>query len=253
MSWTVYMHKFPNNKVYIGITKNTPQRRWRNNGSGYKTQKLMWRAIQKYGWNNVEHIILFKDIDEKQAKKKEQELIAKYRSNVFDYGYNLTQGGDGVHGYICSEETRQKLSKIWKGRHHTEETKRLMSERAKGHKVSERVLETLAITRKRLAESGALKHPHNMTKQGRLVQQKNTSSALVQYNNKKEPIALWESGALVKQLKNINPYNATRNFNLKAGGYYWKKCEDILPEERIKIVFQNLKVYLYEEMEGGII
>ena len=31
----VYKHTFPNNKVYIGITKQKPIRRWKN-GTNYK-------------------------------------------------------------------------------------------------------------------------------------------------------------------------------------------------------------------------
>lgn len=41
------MHKFPNNKVYIGITsKNSVKKRWLH-GRGYKTQQL---------WNTFEEI-----------------------------------------------------------------------------------------------------------------------------------------------------------------------------------------------------
>ena len=29
-NYTVYMHRFPNGKVYIGITKQTVEERWRN-------------------------------------------------------------------------------------------------------------------------------------------------------------------------------------------------------------------------------
>ena len=252
MAWTVYMHKFPNRKVYIGITSQSTYRRWRNNGNGYISQQLMYKAIQKYGWNNIEHIILFSNLDEKTAKEKEQELIAKYNSNNINYGYNLTKGGDGVVGYICKNETREKLSKVWLGKHHSEYTKKLISEKMKGHKVSDKALLALENTRKKLTKSGALKHPHKMTNKGRLAQRKNTSTPLVQYNENKVPIALWESGTLVKELLNINPYNASKNFNLKAGGFYWKRCKDTSLNENVQIVFMNLKVYMYENMKGEV-
>ena len=35
--YSVYKHTFPNGKVYIGITKQNPLKRWRN-GTGYKGQ-----------------------------------------------------------------------------------------------------------------------------------------------------------------------------------------------------------------------
>lgn len=44
-NYTVYMHIFPNNKVYIGITSRNPKYRW-NNGKNYKKQCLIARAIQ---------------------------------------------------------------------------------------------------------------------------------------------------------------------------------------------------------------
>ena len=56
MSYTVYKHTFPNNKVYIGITSQSVSRRWRN-GEGYRNkQQLIYRAILKYGWDNIKHI-----------------------------------------------------------------------------------------------------------------------------------------------------------------------------------------------------
>lgn len=45
--YSVYMHTTPNNKKYIGITKQKPVKRWQN-GGGYKNQPLMWKAIKKY-------------------------------------------------------------------------------------------------------------------------------------------------------------------------------------------------------------
>ena len=52
-NYIVYKHTFPNNKVYIGITQQNPEKRWKK-GLGYDShQTLMKRAIKKYGWNNI--------------------------------------------------------------------------------------------------------------------------------------------------------------------------------------------------------
>ena len=47
--YIVYMHIFPNNKKYIGITSKTPNGRWEG-GTGYNKirQPMMYNAIQKY-------------------------------------------------------------------------------------------------------------------------------------------------------------------------------------------------------------
>lgn len=61
MGYSVYKHTFPNGKVYIGMTSRKPKDRW-HNGKGYKTQSLIHKAIQEYGWNNVKHEILFENL-----------------------------------------------------------------------------------------------------------------------------------------------------------------------------------------------
>ena len=80
MSYTVYKHITPNGKIYIGITKRNPLKRWQN-GRGYSTNKHFSRAIKKYGWNNIIHKILFSGLSEEEAKIKEIKLIAYYKSN----------------------------------------------------------------------------------------------------------------------------------------------------------------------------
>ena len=93
--WNIYKHTFPNGKCYIGLTKQDPDIRFKN-GYGYETCPLMWNAIQKYGWKNVETTWLHTNIEDlNQAAYLEREAIKKYRSNERDYGYNLANGGQG--------------------------------------------------------------------------------------------------------------------------------------------------------------
>lgn len=135
-NYTVYVHKFPNNKVYIGITKTKPEHRWGK--KRYEHNMYMKNAINKYGWENVKHIILYKNLNKEQAEQKEIELIAKYKSNQRKFGYNIQNGGN-VH--CVSEETKKKISNSIKGekhymygKHRSEETKRKISESNKGNK-----------------------------------------------------------------------------------------------------------------------
>lgn len=112
----VYMHISPNGKRYIGITQNY-LKRW-NNGLGYYRNKYFYNAIQKYGWDNFEHIILFENLAKEEAEQKEIELIAHYKSNQNEYGYNHAQGGSVNSGYKLSNETKLKLSNSHKGIHY---------------------------------------------------------------------------------------------------------------------------------------
>ena len=107
-NYKVYIHIFPNNKVYIGITRNRTDIRWAN-GKGYKSQKVMSNAINKYGWKNIEHKVLYENLTKEEAEQKEIELIAFYKSNQRKYGYNIENGGNCVGK--MSEETKKKISK----------------------------------------------------------------------------------------------------------------------------------------------
>lgn len=109
--FVVYEHLFPNGKRYFGIASKRPDKRWEN-GYGYDRvrQPVVYNAIQKYGWNNIEHNILFSGLSFEEATAKEKELIAKYKTNCSrygdDYGYNMTDGGEGAVGRIASENMK---------------------------------------------------------------------------------------------------------------------------------------------------
>lgn len=111
--YKVYIHHFPNNKVYIGITKLNISDRWRE-GKGYKTQILMYRAIQKYGWDNIKHEVVFDNLTQEEAEQKEKELIQKYKSNDSEYGYNIESGGNSKGK--MSEAEKKKRSERFRGK-----------------------------------------------------------------------------------------------------------------------------------------
>ena len=148
-NYAIYMHISPTNKRYIGITYQKPKRRWQN-GKGYKNQKYFYRAIEKYGWDNFEHIIIAKGLDEETAKWLEIELIREWDTTDPNKGYNLTLGGEGANGLFGelngmfgkqhTKETKEKISKSNKGKKrpnfkrkkHTEEWKQEQSEKMSG-------------------------------------------------------------------------------------------------------------------------
>ena len=154
--YIVYQHKNKiNGKVYIGITSQKPEQRWGSQGCNYKSSPHFYSAIQKYGWDNFEHNILFTELTKEQACLKEQELIKEYNSMNREFGYNSTSGGDiftmneetkqkisqamignqnGL-GHPCSEEKKEKISNAQKGRKFTEEHKQKLSEAAKNRHI----------------------------------------------------------------------------------------------------------------------
>lgn len=90
-SYSVYIHITPNNKKYIGITKNAPTWRWRN-GSGY-SRLVFGNAIKKYGWNNIQHHIVATNLSLKEAEAMEVALISFFKTTNPKYGYNVSLGG----------------------------------------------------------------------------------------------------------------------------------------------------------------
>lgn len=124
--YKVYIHIFPNQKVYIGITRQKPEYRWRN-GKKYNNNEYMTNAIQKYGWKNIKHIILYDGLSKEQAESKEKELIKKYKSNIRDFGYNILEGGNISTG--MTEKGKQQMINKNKGKHRSPNT-----EFKKGHK-----------------------------------------------------------------------------------------------------------------------
>lgn len=95
---TIYLHRNKiNNKVYIGQTIQPIEERWKN-GAGYKTCYYFYNAIQKYGWDNFEHIILEQSEDwtQEELNNKEKEYIQKFNSTNPKYGYNICDGGSNI-------------------------------------------------------------------------------------------------------------------------------------------------------------
>lgn len=118
-NYKVYMHIFPNKKVYIGVTKQKPENRWRN-GTKYTNNEYMENAIKKYGWINIKHIILYDNLSKEEAEKKEIELIKEHKSNIREYGYNILDGGNVSRG--MTEEGKQRMIAKNKGKHRSPST-----------------------------------------------------------------------------------------------------------------------------------
>ena len=112
----VYLIVFPNNKMYCGYSSNISQR-WNHGISAYKSCNLVYRAFQKYGWDNedIKKYIIFSSGNKQQALNKEKETIEKLDLLNHEKGYNLVEGGNA--------------SPSWTGKHHTEETKELLSKK----------------------------------------------------------------------------------------------------------------------------
>ena len=142
-----------NGKVYIGQAKDI-EHRWVEHKSNCKTKNyVLYRAMRKYGFENFSFEILM-ECEEELLNLMEIYYIKKYNSYINwenSNGYNETVGGDkGVKGLRHTKESKKKMSENKKGeknsfygKHHTEETKHQISERAKGRHHTEETKEKL--------------------------------------------------------------------------------------------------------------
>ena len=224
--YCVYKHTSPSGKCYIGITSmNPPEKRWGKSGQKYKQHQYFYNAIQKYGWDNFQHEILFEGLTKEEAEQKEIELIAYYKSAEHTYGYNISLGGSSVGKH--SEETKIKLSIAATGRRHTEEEIRRQSEKQKGHKVSEE-------TKRKISEAQKGKRK-NFTEEGlkRLSDfNKGRPCAPKALEKTRKPVICVETQIVYESLidaerktgidrKNIGKVCNNAKYWKTAGGYHW--------------------------------
>ena len=122
--YKLYMHiNKTNGKVYVGQTKKSYCRRWRN-GKGYSTCSRFAKSIEKYGWDGFEHIPLIEGLSKSEADYFEQFFIEFFDSQNPEFGYNLTTGGDEcpMDNPVVRENHREAMKKLsadpeWRKKH----------------------------------------------------------------------------------------------------------------------------------------
>lgn len=272
--WKLYIHEFPNGKVYIGITHRSVYDRWKNGGIGYKKQKRLWNAIKYYGWDNIIHDVLAIDLTLEEACELEKEWIALYDATNKKFGYNLQLGGSsGLHG----EETKKKFSNIAKerfkeptnhpmyGRHHTKESIEKISEKAKerykheknywyGKHLPEEVKKKISESRKGFKPSLKTRKKLGEVMSKRVGDKHFASKHVVQIDLKTgKIIAEYESSRIATCLTGIDNtgiQKCCRGFHSQCGGYSWQYKDE--PHKYIKKI-ARLKPVLQYDLNGNFI
>lgn len=92
----IYKATFPNNKCYIGCTKDSLDKRKRNHkhfALKRNSQTPFARSIRKYGWENIIWEVIYETKYHDDLLEKE-----KYFIELLKPQYNLTKGGEGTLG-----------------------------------------------------------------------------------------------------------------------------------------------------------
>jgi group I intron endonuclease len=123
----------PTLKSYVGITTNFRRRKHEHKRDSENSNGYFHRAIKKHGWQNFVCFVLDKTVNIEYARTElEPYYIKLCKSFYTENGYNLTLGGEGNSGLICTEETKQKISKKLLGHTHSKKSKLKMCESHKG-------------------------------------------------------------------------------------------------------------------------
>lgn len=184
--YCVYMHiNKINGKRYIGqtIQQDNPNHRW-NNGKGYINNKYFTNAIQKYGWDNFEHIIIQENLTKEEADELEDLNILFFNTMNNNFGYNLKRGGSCG---TLSEEAKQKFRESF-----TEQVRQKMSESHKGKPSFKKGTKLSEKTKQQISNSLKGRTPWNKdkincyseeTKQKRSIAQSKSSKNRIWINN----------------------------------------------------------------------
>jgi group I intron endonuclease len=222
--YIVYMHTTPSDKKYIGITKNKPNRRWVN-GFGYHNNILFYRAIKKYGWDNIKSEILYQGLIKSEAEQREIELISQHKTNNPTYGYNVANGGNTIG--TMSQGTKDKISKAKKGKtHNSSETRKKMSMAKIGKPLPKDVVEKMRVSRT------GKKRTQETRERMRLAQigNRNRRSPVSQYDMNGNFIKTWDAISDAQRTLNIDVSHISkccRNKLKSAGGFTWKYANGI--------------------------
>lgn len=239
----MYVHiNKSNNKKYVGITSNDPKTRWKN-GYGYSDKFPIGRAIRKYGWENFDHVILYNDLSETEAKEIEKQLIKQWNTKNDKYGYNLTDGGDGVTGFKHSVDTLKKLSERAVeqnrfgannpnyGHKWNDQQRELAKQKHKSESLSCDTLKKMSIAAsKKIGSLNSFYGKHH-------TQQTKQKISMVQ----SRPVMMFDlNGVFINEfpsIKKASEYthinkvgisNCCRGVTKTSGGYIWKYKEDDL-------------------------
>lgn len=257
MNYIVYKHTTPSGKIYIGITSKQAKYRWGKNGNKYKKNKHFYSAIVKYGWGNIKHEILFENLTKEEACQKEIELIAYYRSNEREFGYNKSIGGEINKGYHHSEEYKKALSERQKGKHcgkdnpfygktHSKEQREKWSKERKGVPLSEE-------RRKKLygKQIGKIQSEETKEKLSKAMKGRNISGShktkcckeVLQYDKDGNFIAKYKSAVdagLKLNISNSRISACCRGETKICNGFIFRYSEDFKVDKRAKRAVQKI-------------
>lgn len=226
-TYCVYQHTNKiNGKKYIGITKygDNPNFRWRN-GNHYETNKYFTNAINKYGWDNFEHCILFNNLSKEEAGTIEKNLIDEYNLQNPEKGYNQQSGG--ITDIQFSESA---LLKMRESGHKNKGKKRTVEQKEKISAATKKAMNNSELKEKmRQIYDSEEWRKNNSESTKRQWENTNLREKIAQANGK--PVLCIETNKIYISASQANKEtgvsaagirNCCRGKQKTAGGFHWK-------------------------------
>lgn len=192
-----------NNKIYVG--QHQTYNKFDKYMGGGQTLK---KAIQKYGIDNFSKDILFEFDNFEDMNQCEINIVTQDFINRKD-NYNNKTGGSGKmngipseetrirlsiaaqHKPPCTQETRDKISKIVTGRRHTDESKAKLSKAHTGKFVSEETRKKIGLASKGrfVSEETKMKLSIIRSNQSEETRKKISETAKIRYTDERRLIS----------------------------------------------------------------
>lgn len=157
MPGKIYLVSLNGVPKYVGFTTNSIETRWKQHCRDSKPKKISNRpllhAIKKYGAEAFEILEIYSNEDEKHTLMvMEETFIRQHKTHVSQGGYNVTYGGQGPDqttkekikqgklGTKLKPESIKKRQKTWLERGYnvmTKAQKQKISNTLKGHPISQ--------------------------------------------------------------------------------------------------------------------
>lgn len=190
-----------NDMKYVGVTSQSLKERFRQHISHavYKQSKsLIHQAMREYGVDKFEIHLIEDGIPENHAEDAEIKYVQQYdtyyaRGN----GYNMTLGGYGTHGYIVTDDARQKISESGIGRKYSDERNEKLRRINTGRYYKPEWRKALSNARigKFIGEKNSFYGKHHSERTKQKIRETNSGPSVLQIDN---------SGNIVNEFYNLH-------------------------------------------------